>query len=137
MSLKNHLINLFKGNHSVVDVWYYLQGNFRYRLYYSRWKFFIRRYIREQIGFRISVMRRECFDNGECVMCGCQTTALQMCNKVCDGMCYPPMMWWHEWVFFKKGEVVYKGGLYWKFVDQELYFGKKSDKLEKVCGNSR
>jgi hypothetical protein len=52
-------------------------------------------------------------------------------------MCYPPMMWWYEWVFFKKGEVLYKGGLYWRLIDQQLYFGKESNKLEKACGNSK
>lgn len=33
-----------------------------------------------------------CYERGECIECGCQTTALQMANKTCEGNCYPPMM---------------------------------------------
>ena len=76
----------------------FCQGILRYQVYYSSFKFLIRKHIREQISFRINSMRRTCFNNGECEECGCSTTALQMANKTCDGICYPPMMnkkqWW-------------------------------------------
>lgn len=137
MSLKNNLLGLFKGKYSFLDVWYYIQGSIRYKLYYSKLSFLIRDHIKEQIDFRISVMKKECYDNGECIMCGCATTALQMCNKVCDGMCYPPMLTCFSWLYFKCGEVIEVNGLYWKLLDGELYFGKESSKLEKVCGNSK
>ena len=60
-----------------------------------------------------------------------------MCNKICDGMCYPPMLKCFSWLYFKCGEVLEVSGLYWKLLDGELYFGKESSKLEKVCGNSK
>lgn len=37
-------------------------------------------------------MRSTCYKNGVCDECGCQTTALQMCNKACEGFCYPKML---------------------------------------------
>ena len=101
MSLKNNLINLFKGKYSVQDVWCYIQGSVRYKLFYSSWKWLIRKHIREQILYRISVMKKECYDNGECVKCGCATTALQMCNKVCEGNCYHIMKSKKDWEIFK------------------------------------
>ena len=78
MSLKNHLINFFKGNVPLKDVWYYIQGNYRYMLYYSKFRFLIRQHIRRQIALRILVMNEECYSNGECIKCGCATTPLQM-----------------------------------------------------------
>ena len=83
-----------------LDAFYYLQGNYRYKLYYSKLRFLLRKHIREQIKFRIRIMDKECYDNGECKMCGCKTTALQMANKACDKPCYPPMMNSKEWEGF-------------------------------------
>ena len=75
----------------------FCQGTLRYQVYYSPFKFLIRKHIREQISFRINSMRRTCFNNGECEECGCSTTALQMANKTCDGICYPPMISKEKW----------------------------------------
>ena len=36
-------------------------------------------------------MDKECLDNGSCVICGCETPALQMAGKACDKPCYPVM----------------------------------------------
>ena len=69
----------------------YVEGNLSYMLYYSPFKFLIKRYIKEQIDWRIAIMNIECYNNGTCVMCGCRTTALQMATKPCDGDCYPPL----------------------------------------------
>jgi len=75
----------------------FCQGTLRYQVYYSPFKFLIRKHIREQISFRINSMRRTCFTNGECEECGCSTTALQMANKTCGGICYPPMISKEKW----------------------------------------
>ena len=80
----------------------YFQGNFRYKLYYSRFKWLIPVHIRQQIRMRIQVMDRECYNNGSCKICGCKTTALQMANKSCAGNCYPAMMSESEWGFLIK-----------------------------------
>lgn len=100
--MKKYLIQIWNRERPLKDIWHYLVGNYRYQLYYSKLKFLIRSHIRQQIAYRIKVMRPECYQNGECVMCGCSTTALQMCNKPCEGDCYPPMKTrkqWNEYVF--------------------------------------
>lgn len=94
-------ISSFKSLKDFKDIWYYVQGNVRYELYYSRFKFLIPKHILEQIDFRIEVMYPECLLSGFCIKCGCKTTALQMCNKSCEGDCYPEMMNKKEWKEFK------------------------------------
>lgn len=86
----------------------YIQGWYRYNLWYSQDKFginlkgWIRPHIQEQIEMRIKSMRRSCYRNGSCDECGCKTTALQMANKACDGNCYPPMFNRLSWNVFKE-----------------------------------
>jgi hypothetical protein len=46
-------------------------------------------------------MDKECYENGSCKMCGCNTTALQMANKACPKPCYPKMISKKEWKEFK------------------------------------
>ena len=93
----------------------YLIGNYRYKLYYSSYKYLIRKHILEQIEFRIKIMNRECYEKGECVLCGCQTTALQMANKSCDGNCYPSMMYSSMWWQFKRGgKLILENNLSWE-----------------------
>ena len=87
----------------------YIQGNLRYFLYYGRFNFLIRKFIREQIKFRISSMRQTCFAAGECELCGCKTTHLQMANKVCGGNCYPPMIKYKYWKKLKKRSEMNEG----------------------------
>lgn len=96
------------------DIFYYIQGNIRYQLFYSRFDFLIRKHIKEQIRFRIKVMNSECYNSGSCIKCGCKTTALQMCNKSCDGDCYPPM------VIKKKSWDKYGKGIKHTYTDNNL-----------------
>lgn len=71
----------------------YFVGNFRYKLYYSKYfKWLIRNHIKKQIEFRINVMDTKCYLKGSCKLCGCNTTALQMAKKSCDKPCYPPLV---------------------------------------------
>lgn len=94
----------------------FIVGNIRYRLYYSKFLFLIRRHILEQIRFRIKVMDRECYVRGSCVMCGCTTTALQMANKMCDKPCYPPMMKKKIWnKFYSDKKVKIKEDIWYKY----------------------
>lgn len=94
----------------------YLQGKIRYKLHYSFFKFLIPLHIREQIEFRIDHMKPECYWGGQCQLCGCETTALQMANKSCDEPCYPPMMNRYRWKrFFKFREEVMIGIYLWKY----------------------
>jgi hypothetical protein len=87
----------------------YIQGKVRYYLFYhsKRWmRNLIRLHIFEQINYRIKVMDKECYENGSCKMCGCETTALQMANKQCGKPCYPEMMNKAKWSFFKFKEQI-------------------------------
>jgi len=81
----------------IKDVIAYFQGNIRYSLYYSKFRFLLRKHIVEQYEFRIMVMKEECLLRGHCVKCGCKTTHLQFANKACEGKCYPAMMSKKKW----------------------------------------
>lgn len=112
----------------LIDVWHYFIGNYRYWLYYKKFKIdyqgyrtnevyrhsLMRQHIFEQIAWRIKVMDQECYEMGQCKMCGCATTALQMANKACDKPCYPLMMSKKEWEIFKKGN-------YKTYIDTSVY----------------
>lgn len=103
-SIKENVLKIIRGQSSIKDVWYYFQGNYRYKLYYSQhFKWLIRTHIKQQIDYRITYMDKKCYETGSCKICGCQTTALQMCNKSCDKPCYPRMLTWKEWTLFLKG----------------------------------
>lgn len=92
----------------------YMQGNFRYRLYYSKCNFLIPLYIREQIDSRIESMKVECYNDGSCIKCGCRTTHLQMANKKCEGDCYPKMLSKKQWSYFKIRKLMVIDGVLWK-----------------------
>lgn len=101
----------------VDDIKHYIVGTLRHRLYWSWFRFLLPKHIIEQFHFRVRVMNRECYNRGTCVKCGCNTTALQMANKKCDGDCYPPMMSKSEWAKFKRKRVV--------VIDGKAYSWKK------------
>lgn len=99
---------LLTGRLKWTDVWHYFMGHYRYLLYYSpRFSRLMRKHIREQIDFRIKVMNPLCYNQGSCIICGCETTALQMASKSCDKPCYPPLMSKKLWKrFFKERKYV-------------------------------
>lgn len=90
------------------DIVAYNQGYFRYFLYYSKelikinLSFLIRKFIKEQLEYRMLVMNRECYDQGSCITCGCKVPALQMSNKKCGGDCYPQMLTKKQWNLYKE-----------------------------------
>lgn len=75
----------------------------------------MREWIREQISVRIESMDQVCFNNAQCKMCGCTTTALQMADKACDGYCYPEMLNKYDWKRLKKQRVFFdhKSNSFW------------------------
>lgn len=99
---------------SIKNIVAYIQGNIRYRLYYSKYKPLIRTHILEQIYLRIKSMNKECYDNGSCIKCGCKTTQLQMADKPCEGACYPPMVSKDKWNYMKKGNITIIGQELWQ-----------------------
>jgi hypothetical protein len=100
--MKNYLRQILNGQRPLIDIWHYFVGNYRYKLYYSKYKWLIRKHIREQIEYRINVMKTDCLLKGECTECGCATPALQMCSKACEGSCYPAMMEKDFWLMLPK-----------------------------------
>lgn len=86
----------------------YFQGTWRYKIYYSylRW-LLLSPIIEDQISWRIKIMEKECYNEGSCKLCGCQTPALQMANKSCDKPCYPPFMSGIKWRKFIAGKKVW------------------------------
>lgn len=109
MNTKQKIKMIVTGERPLIDVWYYIQGNYRYYFYYGgqlskrfailAWlrKRVLRKHIKEQIDFRIKVMDPQCYNEGSCKICGCETTKLQMADKSCDGNCYPHMMPAFKW----------------------------------------
>lgn len=102
----------------------YLQGKIRYKLFYSNFAFLIPKHIREQIQYRINSMDLDCYTQGQCKLCGCQTTALQMANKACDKPCYPKMLNKNFWDKIKTGR---KFG--WE-QPEEIYWTVDTNKLK-------
>lgn len=119
--------NILRGDEPLVSIWHYIVGNYRYRLYYSDHpiiRVLMRRFIKHQIDIRIINMSSECFENGECKMCGCQTTHLQMANKACDKPCYPKMMKKSLWKIFITGKLAITEG------NNTFIFNKKTNKIK-------
>lgn len=112
--MKTQILAILKGQRPLIDIWHYIIGNYRYWLYYNSIVsilceadiHLIRVHIRQQIDWRISMMNKECYNEGSCIKCGCSTTQLQMCNKACDGKCYPKMLSRKHWNIFKTGKDV-------------------------------
>lgn len=81
----------------------FIVGNYRYCLYYSKQLYgynlswLLRKHIKEQYEVRLGLMDRECYESGQCKVCGCHTTMLQMANKACEGGCYGEMLGKREW----------------------------------------
>lgn len=111
MKIVKEIGKIWKKEVKVIDIWYFLQGMWRYRLYYNSklQGVAIRKHIREQIDYRIGIMNPVCYDRGSCIKCGCMTTALQMCDKSCNGNCYPAMLNKKDWNSFKSGESIILG----------------------------
>jgi hypothetical protein len=104
MNLSGHIISSIKKRTVLSDGWNYAIANWRYRLYYKckgRFKFLIRRHIREQFEYRLKIMHHECYKSGACIRCGCQVPSLQFTNKTCEGLCYLPLMSSTRWKLFK------------------------------------
>ncbi len=126
-----HIKDILTGKRSIKDVYHYLLGNYRYKLYYNKvLSRFLRSHIFEQIKYRIEWMDSTCYHNGSCKLCGCMTTQLQMANKKCEGDCYPPMMNKGEWEYYKAGGFIKdsSGNFYW-------LRNPMLSKPEKVTGN--
>lgn len=133
MNWKTAIMKIIKGERPLIDIWHYIVGQYRYYIICKNWyaidkegnkksptlwnRFLnnlIRNHIKEQIRYRVTHMDRDCYFNGSCKMCGCETTALQMCSKSCDKPCYPPMMnkkQWHD--YSRKGAAIKIGGDIW------------------------
>lgn len=102
----------------------YVQGKVRYRLFYSRFYPLIPKHIREQIEYRVNSMDLICYEEGQCRICGCETTALQMANKMCDKPCYPPMLNKENWKWLLAGGMWFdkENKIIWRIDKDKLIF---------------
>lgn len=129
--IMQYLKKLMKGEIPFSHVKDYIVGNLRYKLYYSKmFSWLMRSHIREQIDFRIEHMDKQCYEEGSCKMCGCTTTALQMCYRECDKPCYPRMMNKKEWSQWKMYLIFIDKGRVW-FIDE-----KDPDKILRNCSEN-
>lgn len=99
----------FKDYLKFKNIYAYLQGNFRYWIYYKCpiLKFIVPNHIWEQIEVRIKSITAECYNQGFCRHCSCTVTQLQFANKPCGEPCYPVMVDRFWWTFIKNHN------LYW------------------------
>jgi len=80
---------IFAAIFSYKDVWWYLQGTTRQFLY-NRLPFLLRKKVKDMYHDRIK-KAKPCYDNGECLHCGCKTPDLFFANKACskpENPCY-------------------------------------------------
>lgn len=112
------------------DIWHYLLGNYRYKLYCYRSSvtyinqvspidryritssdkvrrflgyILLRDHIIGQIEYRIKWMNQDCYNEGSCRLCGCETPHLQCANRSCEKPCYPTMMTASQWKQYING----------------------------------
>lgn len=88
----------------ISNIFAYIQGKLREKLFYSWFKWILALHTIEQIEWRLKVMRPACYLGGSCTRCGCDTPALQMANKACEGKCYPKFKSRKEWKKFKESK---------------------------------
>lgn len=123
-----------KAKINIKNIISYITGNIRYYLFYSkRLYILIPKHIREQINMRIEQMDQDCYNQGSCLVCGCETPHLQMADKACDKPCYPTMMNREDWKRFKKEVPAYDS-------ETNLVWWIRKGKLENYkskgpCGN--
>ena len=107
------------------DDWYYIQGNVRSYLYYTKWwvlplHIFIPAHILEQMVVRLNTIEgSECYEKGSCKHCGCKVPPLTFCDKPCEGNCYPYMMNKSNWSFFMSHKEICNHG-HWLYEDRKF-----------------
>lgn len=101
----------------------YIEGNLRYTIYNSWFKFLLPKSIREQVVMRLASTKTECINKGYCVECGCSIPALQLANKTCSGDCYPEMLNRKKWMEFKRAGIL--------LIDKKLWV-IKNNKFKKI-----
>lgn len=113
---RQHWIKLLTFKYSISEIVDWFRAYFRFYCYYHKnFTFLLRPYIREQIDFRIDVMMdKDCYNLGYCKVCGCETPALQMADKPCEGNCYPKIVNRQDWEFFKWGGCIFDEHFIWK-----------------------
>lgn len=81
----------------------FLQGNFRsftFKLGFLR----PAQEVEEQAWWRINMVKERspiCIGRGQCKVCGCAVDEKVFEDRACEGGCYPKMMNWETWEFFK------------------------------------
>ena len=80
----------------------YFRAQIRYWAFTREYFWLVPKHIQEQYNWRLYKMDAQCFEQGECKLCGCDTTKLQFANRACDKPCYPRMKNKKNWKQYKK-----------------------------------
>lgn len=126
-TILKYLVKMIKREIPLIDGWYYIQGHYREWCYYKA-RFLMRKFIREQIEFRMVNIDSKCWNDGQCKLCGCAVPALTMCDKECHKPCYPPMMNKSQWQIWKAYNFIELKGKLW-------HIDLKTNKLDYVESN--
>lgn len=104
----------------IKQIWYYLQGNMRCFLYYSKskinvdLKWLLSDSIQEQFEYRLRSIRKQCYEDGQCEVCECSIPQLLFADKACEGGCYPEFLSREEWEELKKDRIIWIQSGVWK-----------------------
>jgi hypothetical protein len=64
---------------------YYIIGNYRYQVYYSKnFKWLLRKSVKYNLGTLTHFINKECFNNASCKDCGCDVPQQNFGGKPCD-----------------------------------------------------
>lgn len=65
-------------------VLYYLIGNYRYYIYYSKFRWLLRKSVIKTIERLLKNIDTECFNQASCKKCGCKVPQQNFGGKPCD-----------------------------------------------------
>ena len=88
---------------TIRNIFWYLQGNTRYKLMKTPLKFLVPKYIREQIELRKASANSICMGQFSCKECGCSMPQMVYADKECYGSCYPRLLTKKEYTTIKTG----------------------------------
>lgn len=112
MQLK-YLYDLITGNTKATkpakitlrNIWAVIQAKFRKIKAKAENSLELPGYLYEQIIWRrtqVQDVSPVCWDDGNCIICGCNTVEKTMEDRPCEGSCYPKMMSKEKWEEYKK-----------------------------------
>lgn len=109
---------------TIRNIFWFLQGNARYKLVNSPFKFLVAPYIRRQIKVREASAHEICQTLGACKECGCSIPQLQYADGECHAWCYPQMLNKEQFTELERGGQVddLLLGITWKITNGKYHY---------------